>query len=45
MDQYRLALDRIVVSLMDEVDYAENQDLISEEYYKMSLVTVNTHAP
>ena len=42
-----LALDRIVsISLTDEVQYIENQDIISEEYYKNVIgVTVNNLRP
>ena len=42
-----LALDRIVeVSLSDDVNYAENQDLIPEEYYKNVIgVTVSNLRP
>ena len=42
-----LALDRIVsISLTDEVQYLENQDISSEEYYKYVIgVTVNNLRP
>ena len=42
-----LALDRIVsISLTDEVQYIENQDISSEEYYKNVIgVTVNNLRP